>query len=80
MVGKGGKERRMYLNERTQYLQSRTDSNPALFVRSKSHLNRGMPLQEAAIMAGYSKTETTMMYCLVDQESVQHHYKKYLSA
>lgn len=35
-----------------------------------------MPLQEAAIMAGYSKTETTMMYCLVDQESVQHHYKK----
>ena len=40
----------------------------------------GMPLQEAAIMAGHSKTETTMMYCLVDQESVQHHHKKYLSA
>lgn len=78
MVGKSGKERRMYLNERTQYLQSRTDSNPALFVRSKSHLNRGMPLQEVAIMAGYSKTETTMMYCL-DKESVQHHHKKYLN-
>ena len=35
-----------------------------------------MPLQEAAIMAGHSKTETTMMYCLVDQKSVQHHHKK----
>lgn len=123
VYGKGGKERRVYLNERThmylqEYLQSRTDSNPALFVGLKSPhnrltragiedvirrigkragvekahphrfrgtsitnaLNRGMPLQEAAIMAGHSKTETTMMYCLVDQESVQHHHKKYLSA
>lgn len=123
VYGKGGKERRVYLNERThmylqEYLQSRTDSNPALFVGlkgphnrltragiedvirrigrragvEKAHphrfrgtsitnaLNRGMPLQEAAIMAGHSKTETTMMYCLVDQESVQHHHKKYLSA
>ncbi len=37
VYGKGGKERRVYINERThlylqEYLQSRTDDNPALFV------------------------------------------------
>lgn len=37
VYGKGGKERRVYINERThlylqEYLQSRTDNNPALFV------------------------------------------------
>ena len=43
-------------------------------------INRGMPLQEASIMAGHAKTETTMLYCNVDQESVKYHHKKYLSA
>lgn len=122
VYGKGRKERTVYINERTnmylqEYLQSRTDSNPALFVglrkpynrlsksgiedmirrtgrqfgiRAFPHrfrgtsltnaLNRGMPLQEASLLAGHSNTETTMMYCLVDQESVQHHHKKFLSA
>ena len=123
VFGKGSKERKTYLNDRTnlylrEYLQSRTDSNPALFVSlkrpykrltdkgiediirrigrkagvEKSHphrfrrtaltnaLNRGMPLQEAMILAGHSKPETTMRYCTVDQESVQYHHKKYLSA
>ena len=123
VYGKGGKERTVYLNERTnmylqEYLQSRTDNNPALFVGLKSPhnrlskagiedmirrtgeragvekahphrfrgtsitnaINRGMPLQEASIMAGHAKTETTMLYCNVDQESVKYHHKKYLSA
>lgn len=123
VYGKGGKERTVYLNERTnlylqEYLQSRTDNNPALFVGTrkpynrltkagiedmirrtgrragveKAHphrfrgtaltnaLNRGMPLQEASILAGHAKTETTMLYCTVDQESVKYHHKKYLSA
>ena len=123
VYGKGNKERNVYINDRTnmylrEYLQSRTDNNPALFVglkkpnerlskegvedvirrigrRSgveKAHphrfrrtaltnaLNRGMPLQEAMILAGHAKPETTMMYCNVDQESVQYHHKKYLSA
>ncbi len=109
VYGKGGKERTVYLNERTnmylqEYLQSRTDNNPALFVGLKSPhnrlskagiedmirrtgerarvekahphrfrgtsitnaINRGMPLQEASIMAGHAKTETTMLYCSVD--------------
>lgn len=123
VYGKGAKERRVYLNDRTnmymrEYLQSRTDDNPALFVgvrlphgrmsRSgiedvirrigrragvdKAHphrfrrtaltnaLNRGMPLQEAMLLAGHSKPETTMRYCTVDQEAVQYHHRKYLSA
>ena len=101
-----------------EYLQSRTDNDPALFVSlkkphgrltkagiedivkrigmragvEKAHphkyrrtsltnaLNRGMPLQEAMIFAGHSKAETTMRYCTVDQEAVQFHHKKYLSA
>lgn len=123
VYGKGGKERKVYINDRAnmylrEYLQSRTDDNEALFVwqkapfdrltekgvediirrtgrRSgvnKAHphrfrrtaltniLNRGMPLQEAMILAGHSKPETTMMYCTVDQEAVQYHHHKYLSA
>ena len=123
VYGKGGKERRVYINERTnlylrEYLQSRTDDHPALFVGvkapheritkagiedtirrigrragvEKAHphrfrrtaltnaLNRGMPLQEAMILAGHAKPETTMRYCTVDQEAVQYHHRKYLSA
>lgn len=123
VFGKGGKERTVYVNDRTnmylrEYLESRSDENPALFVGikaphkrlskngiediirrigrkadvEKAHphrfrrtaltnaLNRGMPLQEAMILAGHSKPETTMRYCTVDQESVQYHHKKYLSA
>lgn len=123
VYGKGSKERRVYINDRTnmylkEYLQSRADDNNALFVSvkephkrltkagiediirrigrragvEKAHphrfrrtaltnaLNRGMPLQEAMLMAGHSKPETTMRYCTVDQEAVQYHHKKYLSA
>lgn len=41
VVGKGSKERRVYLNDRSnmylrEYLQSRTDDNPALFVSQRS--------------------------------------------
>lgn len=123
VYGKGSKERRVYINDRTnmyikEYMQSRTDDNNALFVSikephdrltkagiediirrigrragvEKAHphrfrrtaltnaLNRGMPLQEAMILAGHAKPETTMRYCTVDQEAVQYHHRKYLSA
>lgn len=123
VLGKGGKERTVYVNDRTnmylrEYLESREDGETALFVGvkaphrrlskngiediirrigrkaevEKAHphrfrrtaltnaLNRGMPLQEAMILAGHSKPETTMRYCAVDQESVAYHHKKYLSA
>lgn len=45
VYGKGGKERTVYLKERTnmylqEYLQSRTDNNPALFVGTRKPYNR----------------------------------------
>jgi len=123
VYGKGNKERTVYINERAnlylkEYLRSRTDDNPALFVSlrnpkkrlskngieamvkkvgkiagvAKSHphrfrrtaltnaLNRGMPLQEAMILAGHSKPETTLMYCTISQDGVKYHHNKYLSA
>ncbi len=122
VFGKGAKERVTYLNERShmylkEYLDSRTDDNPALFVSEKAPhqrlskngiedlirrtgqrvdvhayphrfrrtaatnaLNRGMPVQEVAQLLGHAKLETTMVYCTVEQESVQFHHKRYLSA
>ena len=122
VFGKGAKERVTYLNERShmylnEYLDSRTDSNPALFVSERhpyqrlgktgiediirrtgrrvdvhayphrfrrtaatNALNRGMPVQEVSKLLGHAKLETTMEYCTVEQESVQFHHKKYLSA
>lgn len=123
VYGKGDKERTVYLNDRSvmylkEYIDSRTDDNPALFVSlrsphnrmtkcgiedmmnqlgkdagvKKSHphkmrrtsitnaVNRGMPIQEAALFAGHSSTETTLLYWTADQESVRYHHKKYLSA
>lgn len=123
VYGKGDKERKVYLNDRSnmylkEYLESRTDDNPALFVSlrnphtritkcgvedmmhelgkrvgiEKSHphkmrrtaitnaVNRGMPIQEAALFAGHASTETTLLYWTADEESVRYHHKKYLSA
>ena len=122
VCGKGDKERLVYINERThmyllEYLESRTDTNPALFVSLRSPherltdkgvedivrrtgrrvgvkayphkfrgtsitnaLNRGMPLQEASCMAGHVKSDTTLRYAQLDQDSVRYHHKKYLSA
>lgn len=43
-------------------------------------VNRGMPIQEAALFAGHASTETTLLYWTADVESVRFHHKKYLSA
>lgn len=123
VYGKGDKERTVYLNDKAnmylkEYLATRTDDNPALFVSlksphnritkygvedmmnivgktagiKKSHLhkmrrtsitnavNRGMPIQEAALFAGHASMETTLLYWTADQEAVRYHHKKYLSA
>ena len=123
VFGKGKKERRVYLNDRAnlylrEYMQSRTDDNPALFVSTKkpyrrlgkdgvesmirrtgnrigiinayphkfrrtsitNALNRGMPLQEAAELAGHADTSTTKLYWSKDEESIRYHHKIYLSA
>lgn len=122
VFGKGAKERVTYLNERShrylkEYLDSRTDDNPALFVSRKTPhqrlskngiediirrigrqadihayphrfrrtaatnaLNRGMPVQEVALLLGHEKLETTMLYCTVAQEKLKTDHEKYLSA
>lgn len=123
VFGKGKKERRVYLNDRAnlylrEYMQSRTDDNPALFVSTKkpygrlgkdgvesmirrtgnkigitnayphkfrrtsitNALNRGMPLQEAAELAGHADTSTTKLYWSKDEEAIRYHHKIYLSA
>lgn len=42
-------------------------------------LNKGMPLQEVSILLGHSKLETTMIYCVVDQDNVKMSHKKYIA-
>lgn len=42
--------------------------------------NRGMPIEEVAVMLGHKKLETTKMYCSIKQQSVKYHHDKYLSA
>ncbi len=121
VLGKGAKERVTYLNERSgkylkEYLESRADDNPALFVSERAPfrrmtktgiedlirrtgekagvhayphrfrrtaatnaLNRGMPVQEVALLLGHEKLETTMIYCTVAQEKLKTDHKKYLS-
>lgn len=123
VYGKGDKERIVYLNDKScmylkEYLESRTDDNPALFVGQKNPhnrlnkygvegimsdigksanvdkchphrmrrtaitnaMNRGMPLQEAALMAGHASSETTLLYWSADKDSIKQHHRKYLSA
>ena len=43
-------------------------------------INRGMPFQEAMMMAGHEKADTTKLYCTTDQESLRIHHKKFLCA
>lgn len=58
------------------------NAHPHRFRRTSitNALNRGMPLHEARDMAGHVKADTTLMYSETDQEAVQYHHKKYLSA
>lgn len=43
-------------------------------------INRGMPVQEAQIIAGHEDINTTMIYCTVSSDNVRASHKKYLSA
>lgn len=38
-------------------------------------VNRGMKIQEAALLAGHASTETTLLYWTADQEAVRYHHK-----
>ena len=43
-------------------------------------LNKGMPIEEVKEVLGHAKLDTTLIYCQINKESVQHHHKKYMSA
>lgn len=123
VFGKGNKERMVYLNAKaslylSQYLNSRTDNNQALFVSLKephnrltvsgiegilrrigatsgiknvhphrfrrtsatNALNRGMELQYVQKMLGHSSSDTTLLYCRVQDNNVKMSHNKYLAA
>ena len=40
-------------------------------------LNRGMPIQNVAIMVGHSKIDTTMKYYYASEANIKADFKKY---
>lgn len=43
-------------------------------------LNMGMPIEQVKEFLGHSKLDTTMIYCVINQESVKFSHKKYMNA
>ena len=120
VLGKGNKERTVYLNEVAamtlkEYLAKRKDRYPALFIGKRKNrlhpngvremlkqlaersgvtnihphrfrrtlitnlLNRGMPIQEVAIVVGHDKIDTTMRYFSSSKARIKNSYRKYIS-
>lgn len=118
VFGKGRKERIVYLNEVSvmsikEYLFTRNDNNPALFVNRNGKrilpggvrvalkrlekisgvenvhphrfrrteitnlLNRGMPIQEVAIVSGHDNIETTMKYYDSSKARIKNSWQRY---
>lgn len=118
VLGKGNKERTVFLDDVAvltlrEYLRSRHDRNPALFVNRNGErlsaggiramlnkiaaasdlenvhphrfrrtavtnlLNRGMPIQEVAILVGHEKVDTTMKYFSSDKTRLKNSYMMY---
>ena len=42
-------------------------------------LNKGMPIQEVSKVLGHAKLETTLIYCEINQQSVDANHKKYMN-
>lgn len=118
VLGKGNKERFVYLDEVAgmyieQYLASREDDNEALFIGKGTErlqpggvramlneiairagvehvhphkfrrtlatnmIRHGMPIQEVASILGHEKLDTTMGYIVLDDEDLNHSYRRY---
>ena len=84
VFGKGDKERMVYFDARTKihlqnYLDSRSDSNEALFVSLKAPYNRmkigGIELQK---LLGHQRIDTTLQYAMVKQSNVKIAHRKYI--
>lgn len=43
-----------------------------------SAMNRGMPIQEVSVLLGHQQIETTMIYCVVNQNNVKLSHQRYL--
>lgn len=123
VLGKGNEERIVFFSKVAktylkEYLDSRDDFNPALFVANiKPHdrllpsgiqfwlkelgkragvtdvhphrfrrtlatnlLHKGMALEEVQRILGHKNMNTTMIYCNLHHETVQHNYNKFMSA
>lgn len=118
VIGKGNKERIVYLTEITIlylkiYLNGRKDNNPALFINNRKTrltkngiesllhkigekagvenvhphrfrrtlatnlLDRGMNIQDVAMILGHADLKTTQIYCYISQNNVKNAYRKY---
>ncbi len=118
VLGKGNKERIVYLDEVTcmilrEYIATRTDRMNELFLSKKMNrispgtvryilhnlseqagvanvhphrfrrtlitvlLNRGMALQEVAVLAGHDSVDTTIRYFAVNKDHVKNSYKRF---
>ncbi|TGY93623.1 hypothetical protein E5329_17865 [Petralouisia muris] len=120
VLGKGNKERTVYLSEVAamnlgNYLSSRKDKNEALFTGKGTErlgkngievllkkigkkagvqnvhphryrrtlatnlLDRGMNIQDVAVILGHADLKTTQVYCYISQKNVKNAYNKYAS-
>lgn len=120
VLGKGNKERTVYLSEVAamnlgDYLSSRTDGDEALFTGkgtgrlgkngievllkrvgkkagvanvhphryrrtlATNLLDRGMNIQDVAVILGHADLKTTQVYCYISQKNVKNAYHKYAS-
>ena len=119
VIGKGNKERKTYFSDECkvavkEYLDYRSDDNPALFVSNgkpynrlrglsvgtmvrelglaagvkKAHphrfrrtmatncLNKGMPIEQVKELLGHESIDTTTIYAIVDEDTVNINHRK----
>jgi site-specific recombinase XerD len=98
VFGKGSKERMVYFDARTKihlqnYLQGRSDDNPALFVslrapherlqiggveRRLRELGKKLDIEKVHQLLGHKRIDTTLQYAMVKQSNVKLAHRKYI--
>ena len=86
VFGKGGKERIVYFDARAklhiqEYLNSRTDDDPALFVTLRAPHKRLQigGIEQLQRLLGHQRIDTTLQYAMVKQSNVKIAHRKYIS-
>ena len=91
--GKGDKEREVFFNELAKvsinrYLESRVDTNPALFKvhphRFRRHfatsmIRKGVHIEQVQQLLGHAEIETTKMYIVTDEDEIAYNHKRYVN-